>query len=154
MKVDIQNKKKRPVFVVQYDPRMPSITNIVMKHWRSMVTVDPNMKETFPEPPLVAYKVAPNLRAKLVRAKVPPKPTRKRRMMPGMKKCGKQNCPTCPYVQPGRTFKATATSYKCMQRGTATATTSATPSPVPRPDVANSILVRQEDHSEKDLDNT
>ena len=49
-KVDNPNKKKRPVFVIQYDPRMPSITNIVRKHWRSMVTVDPNMKETYPGP--------------------------------------------------------------------------------------------------------
>ena len=39
-----------------------------------------------------------------------------------------------------------------MQRWTATATTSATPSPAPRPDVANSILARQEGPSEKDLD--
>jgi hypothetical protein len=31
-KVQNQNKK-RPVFVIQYDPRMPSITNIVKKHW-------------------------------------------------------------------------------------------------------------------------
>ena len=27
----------RPVFVVLYDPRMPSISGIVKKHWRSMV---------------------------------------------------------------------------------------------------------------------
>ena len=77
------NQQKRPVFVVQFDPRLPSITNIVRKHWRSMVAVDPSMKETFPEPPLVAYKVAPNLRAKLIRAKVPSKPaSRPRRIMP------------------------------------------------------------------------
>ena len=112
-KVQNQNKKKRPIFVVQYDPRMPSITDIVRKHWRSMVATDPNMKETFPEPPLVAYKVAPNLRSKLVRAKVPAKPpSRPRRLVPGMKKCGKPNCSICPYVQPGSCFKATATSYK------------------------------------------
>ena len=56
--------------------------------------------------------MAPNLRAKLVRAKVPPKPpSRPRRVIPGMKKCGK-NCPACPYIQPGRTFKASATTYK------------------------------------------
>ena len=77
-----------------------------------MVSRDPNLKETFPDPPLVAYKVAPNLRSKLIRAKVPPKPAfRPKRMVPGMKKCGK-NCPACPYVQTGRTFKATATTYE------------------------------------------
>ena len=107
------NQQKRPVFAVQFDPRLPSITNIVRKHWRSMVAVDPSMNETFLEPPLVASKVAPNLRAKLIRAKVPSKPaSRPRRIMPGMKKCGKNNCPTCPYIKPGKTFTATATSYK------------------------------------------
>ena len=30
---------------------------------------DPKLKETFPFPPLIAYKVAPNLRSNLVRAK-------------------------------------------------------------------------------------
>ena len=112
-KVKNPNKQKRPVFVVQYDPRMPSITNIVSKHWRSMVATEPSKKETFPEPPLVAYKVAPNLRSKLIRARLPKKPaSRPRRVTPGMKKCGKPNCPACPYIQVEKTFKASATSYK------------------------------------------
>ena len=38
-----------------------------------MTSQDQKLKEVFPEPPLVAYKVAPNHRNKLVRAKVPPK---------------------------------------------------------------------------------
>ena len=76
-----------------------------------MVSRDPQLQEVFPDPPLVAYKVADNLKAKLIRAKVPPTPaTRPRRVRPGMKKCGK-GCPVCPYIQPGQTFKATATSY-------------------------------------------
>ena len=81
--------KQRPVVVVQYDPRLPSITSIASRHWRSMVTRDPQLQEVFPDPPLVAYKVAPNLKSKLIRAKVPPAPaTRPRRVRPGMKKCG------------------------------------------------------------------
>ena len=31
----------RPVFVVLYDPRMPSIGNIVTKHWRTMINSYP-----------------------------------------------------------------------------------------------------------------
>ena len=64
-----QERTKRPVFVMQYDPRLPSITNITRRHWRSMVSRDPKLQEVFPDPPLVAYKVAPNLRSKLIRAK-------------------------------------------------------------------------------------
>jgi hypothetical protein len=101
------------VFVVQYDPRLPSITQTVRKHWRSWNTQDPKMMEVFPEPPLVAYKVAPNLRSKLVRAMVPPKTTGSpRRIVPGMSRCGKPNCRICPYILPGKTFHATATRYK------------------------------------------
>jgi hypothetical protein len=98
---------KRPVFVMQYD------TNITRRHWRSMVSRDPKLQEVFPDPPLVAYKVAPNRRAKLIRAKVPPVPrTRPSRAKPGMKRCAKPRCPACPYVQPGLTFSATATNYR------------------------------------------
>ena len=107
-----QDNERRPVFVIQYDPRLPSITSIVRRHWRTMASQDPYLKETFPQPPLVAYKVAPNLRAKLVRSKVPPTPApRPSRVVPGMKKCAKNKCPSCPYVQPGKTFKATATNF-------------------------------------------
>ena len=102
-----------PVFVIQYDPRLPSINNITRKHWRTMTSRDPKLQETFPDPPLVAYKVAPNLRSKLVRAKIPPTPTgRPRRRIPGMKRCGQPRCPACPYIEPGLAFKATATTYK------------------------------------------
>ena len=64
-KVEKKNGQHRPVFVIQYDPRLPSITDITRKHWRSMVNRDPMMQETFPDPPLVAYKVAANLRSKI-----------------------------------------------------------------------------------------
>ena len=111
-KVEKEKTNQRPVFVVQYDPRLPSITSIVRKHWRSMINQDPQLKETFPLAPLVAYKVAPNLRSKLIRAKVPEKASaRPKRQLLGMKKCGKASCAVCPYIQQGKSFKATATNY-------------------------------------------
>ena len=54
-----KKENERPVFVIQYDPRLPSISGIVKKHWRTMTSIDPKMKETFPFPPLVAYRVPP-----------------------------------------------------------------------------------------------
>ena len=91
---------------------MPSITTIVKKHWRTMTSQDPHLNEVFPFPPLVAYKVGPNLRRKLIRAKVPPAPAnRPSRQIPGMKKCGKATCQACPYVQTGKSFRATATNH-------------------------------------------
>ena len=98
----------RTVFVVTYDPRLPSITKIVNKHYRTMIQ-DPNLKEIFDKPFLIAYRRPKNIRQYLIRAKVPPPITRSRRALPGMKKCGK--CVTCPYVRPGKTIKATATNF-------------------------------------------
>ena len=53
----------RSVFAITYDPRLPSISKIVQKHWRSMKQ-DPYLAEVFPLPPLVAYKRQPNIRDK------------------------------------------------------------------------------------------
>ena len=70
-KVETNKTKKRPVFVITYDPRLPSITVIVKKHWRTMVR-DLYLADVFTEPPLIAYKRPQNIREKIVRAKVPP----------------------------------------------------------------------------------
>ena len=102
--------KKRPVFSVEYHPALPSLSKILQKHWRVMVE-DPNLKEAFPLPPMVAYRRPPNLKEKLIRAKVPPSHNRPQRKTPGMKKC-KFSCLTCPYVQTGRTITATASNFK------------------------------------------
>ena len=62
----------RPVFAVTYDPRLPSITNIIRKYYRVMIANDPRLAEVFPHCPLVAYKRPPNLKELLIRAKLPP----------------------------------------------------------------------------------
>ena len=61
---------KRPVFVATFDPRLPAIQNITLKHWRAMKRIDPHMAEVFPEPPLIAYKRQENIRDKIIRAKL------------------------------------------------------------------------------------
>ena len=74
------------------------------------MTQDPYLKDVFPLPPLVAYKRQPNLKDKIIRAKVPDA-VRKRpkREIPGMKKC--LNCPICPFVKPGNTVKSKVNNY-------------------------------------------
>ena len=47
----IEEKARRPVFSVIYDPRLPALPSIVKKHWRTMVANDPHLKEVFPLPP-------------------------------------------------------------------------------------------------------
>ena len=41
---------KRLVFVVSFDPRLPSIPDITSKHWHSMTTMDPYLKNVLWNP--------------------------------------------------------------------------------------------------------
>ena len=69
------------------------------------MTKDPYLKKVFPEPPMVAYRRAKNLRDKLVKAKLPPPAARKKRQLPGMRKCNKSGCEVCPFVRKGAELK-------------------------------------------------
>ena len=108
VKID-KNEKRRPVFAVMYDPRLPALPTIVKKHWRTMVENDPHLKEVFPLPPLVAYRRPQNIRDKIVRSKIPSISTRNKRTVPGMRKCNK--CAICPFVREGKSVQST--SSKC-----------------------------------------
>ena len=99
----------RPVFVVSWDPRIPSLPDLTRKHWRTMTVQDPYLKEVFCEPPLVAYKRQQNIKDKVIRAQIPPKQTRNKRIIPGMKKCGK--CSVCQYVKECNQVKHKTTSW-------------------------------------------
>ena len=107
--INTEEKARRPVFSVIYDPRLPALPSIVKKHWRTMVASDPHLKEVFPLPPLVAYKRPQNIRDKLVRSKIPTTIPRPKRVIPGMSKCN--NCPICPFVKEGKVVKSTATNF-------------------------------------------
>ena len=70
-----------------------------------MTTLDPYLKEVFPEPPLLAYKRQKNLKDICIRAKIPNiQPRNTKRNCKGMKKCIKQ-CPICPFVIEGKNIK-------------------------------------------------
>ena len=57
---------QRPVFVVSYDPRLPSITKIGNRHWRTMKQ-DPYVAEVFTVPPSIAYKRPQHIKDKITR---------------------------------------------------------------------------------------
>ena len=103
---------RRPVHVITYDPRLPDIQQIHLKHWRSMKVQDPRMEEIFPKPPIVGYKRQKNIKDYLIRSKVPPIQSNKpNRQSGGMKKCGKP-CPTCPFVKEGKSIKYKKTNWE------------------------------------------
>ena len=81
------SKNEGPIFAVTFDPRLPSLGNIMAKHWRSMVSRNKYLEEVFKRPPLIAYKRQQNLRGNRVKAKVAPLkgPYSKRKLI-GIKK--------------------------------------------------------------------
>ena len=79
---------QRSVFVITYDPRLPSISAIQAKNWRTMASKDSYMAEVFKKTSLTAYRRQPNLRNWLIRAKVP-NGTNLKRKLKGMTKCGR-----------------------------------------------------------------
>ena len=103
----VKKDQDRVVFALGFDPRLPSISSIIKRHWRSM-TLDPWLQEVFPEPPMVAFRRPTNLREKLICAKLPPT-GRPKRKVKGMKKCG-QNCPSCPYIKEDKVVKCSTTN--------------------------------------------
>ena len=109
LKKVIRNKEtQRPIFVVTFDPCLPSISKILKKHWHTMITNNPILKETFPALPLVAYRRPKSIRDKLIRSKFPKPISRPICNINGMKKC--LSCPICPFDVEGKAFKATATT--------------------------------------------
>ena len=111
-KVVTSKSDDRVVFVTHFDPRLPSITRIVKKHYRSMVSQDFYLSQVFPSAPIVAFKRPKNLREILIKARVPQVSTRPRRVQFGYKKCNTPSCLTCPYSITGKLVKASATDFK------------------------------------------
>ena len=77
MAVRLTHSSYSVVFVVRFDRRLPSVTQITRKHWRTMVQ-DPYLAE----PPLIAYTRPQTIRDRLIRAKVPSAKSKSRRVIP------------------------------------------------------------------------
>jgi hypothetical protein len=116
-KVD-KPKTDRVVLAITYHPKLPNISNIIKKHWRTM-TKDPKAKEMFPLPPMIAFKQPPNLKRKLCQAKLPQQKQRQKRQLTGTKPCNKP-CGICPYVLKSKEFISTHTKEKFNMTGTYT----------------------------------
>ena len=112
----LQEKKKRkqtsrPVFAVNFDPRLPDIPKLLNKHWRSSSSTDQYFSEVFPEPPLTAFKRPRNIRSYIIRAKLYNKGDRPKRFSNGVQPCNKP-CSTCPFVLQGKEIKNEYFSWK------------------------------------------
>jgi hypothetical protein len=75
------------VLAITYHPKLPSIQQILKKHWRTM-TSDQKLLKIFPQLPMVVNKQFPNLKSVLYLAKLPQNTSPKRRLV-GMQPCRK-----------------------------------------------------------------
>ena len=57
-------------FVTTFNPATPNLKKILMKHWH-LITENNKLAQTFPRPPIVAYRKEKSLKDILVRAKIP-----------------------------------------------------------------------------------
>ena len=104
------DKPKRIPFITTYNPSLPSIFNIIKKHYNLLLSSD-RCKNAFLHLPVVAFRRSPNLRDLLVTAKLSPNVTHYNSTLPsGSFRCGK-NCATCPYIFHG------LTNYKFCSTG-------------------------------------
>ena len=102
----------RPVFIVRYHSALPSVSKITKKHWRTM-TLDPEMRDKFPKPPLVAYKRPQTIRNKLIRAKVPSKNMKPKRVINGNARRSAKYVPMSKLV---KKFKQLTLIQQCTYR--------------------------------------
>ena len=109
-----KKENNRVVFAITFNPRLPSVSGIIVKHWRTM-TKDKKMLEMFPKPPMVAFKQPPNLKNMLCKAKLPVNRGRPQRIIPGMKECKK--CPMCIHVDETKVYKSTQTKQTFKLKG-------------------------------------
>ena len=63
--------QRKLIFSTQFCDITQKIKNIIYKHWKPILK-DPTLREIFPDKPVISLKTAPNLRKKLVRAKLKP----------------------------------------------------------------------------------
>ena len=93
LKKVIKSTDNREVLAVTYHPGLPSVANVMRKHWEVMCDQNVNLKDCFTKPSMVAYKRGKNLRDELVRARVSNK-RRSSRLKNGYSPC-KQACKLC-----------------------------------------------------------
>ena len=106
----------------KFDMRMPNLSAIFTKHWRTMVSEDIRLLSVFPEPPMICYSRGKNIREELCTAKLPLARARLRQGEDGFRRCRKAGCRMCPFtgLRPGqvqREVKLSSTGEQLPIRG-------------------------------------
>ena len=90
---DKNNNRVRAV--LRYDRRLPDVSAILRKNWKTMVSDDIRLLKVFPGPPMVCFtRGFKNSREEVCQAKLPPIRLA-RPVEEGFKRCGRGNCRLC-----------------------------------------------------------
>ena len=111
-------KTDRPVLSIIYHPHNLPVTKIIRKNFHILQS-DPELKEVFPEPPLVAFKRDTNLRDQLVHSKLR---SSQGSAAPGTHPCGLPRCKICPFVSPITDIRGPKGSFKIKRHFTCQST--------------------------------
>ena len=110
------NRKRgdnRIVFPITYDPRLPSISKSLHKHY-DLAKKDPKFVKAIPVCPTVAYKRSRNLGEYLIRAKLYPLESYSMRKRNGFIRCTKKDlgCELCKYSKNSNIHVSSKTKIK------------------------------------------
>ena len=67
---DSRSDRVRVIF--RFDTRLPNLSGIFKKNWKTMVTDDKRLLAVFPNPPMICYMRGKNQREEICKAKLPP----------------------------------------------------------------------------------
>ena len=111
------DQENRPVFATTFDPRLPSITSLQAKHWRTMTLKNKYLADVFPNPPLTGYRRQQNIRNHIIRAAISKPPGRyPERIHKGMHKCNQVDCTACPYINEGKHITINNTHWRIEKK--------------------------------------
>ncbi|XP_059570339.1 uncharacterized protein LOC106738317 [Alligator mississippiensis] len=108
----------RTPLVMTYHPSLEPVQKI-LKQLQPILERDPILKEIFPEPPILAFKLAPNLANLITRSKLPQAQTTPK----GSRPCQDKKCKTCQHISTTPTITTPHNraisipgSYSCTSR--------------------------------------
>ena len=91
----------RMVAVIPYHPHNIPVCKILRENF-TFLQQDPELKQVFTKPPLIAFQRSKNLRDMLVRSKL--RPQANQSTVQGCRPCGDKKCKTCPFINTATTI--------------------------------------------------
>ena len=110
-----RSHNERPVLSLTYHPHNIPVKNVLMKNFH-ILQADPDLRDIFPAPPLVAYKRDTNLGDLLVHSRL--LCSTGNDTTPGTHPCGLSRCKVCRHVSPATVIRGPKGNFTVRRRFT------------------------------------